>query len=793
MAGNGFLDIPPGAIKYTPPEDYILEKDKNPQWFTDYIRWIISVGYNQKRPVFTQGQINTGGMADEAIENWSYIFAEQSNKTFAYAETDIQGNTIPAVWIPGGKISELFKHIKGRLLEDISNLEISARNLSKDVSSKRSEMLEKLVLKFKLDPILKEAMPDGVEFNPLGKEGEELKSLDQIEKYVTKWQDNYSLIVERMARNLMEFDHLKYKFLGNAQDQIAGGLSAMLTQVVSGRVTNEHVPSWKVIWDNRQDDDFNTEAWFCGTLDSKVPYQKIIQQYGKDFTQEEIKQIRALADPSNMEQAVNWANYYNTSSTGGSPIWWSDWGTANMCISVARVWWIGPRDYRYKQTYDKMGVPRYKKIKDDEDFNYTEDGNPRLLKGSDIPGDFIGYDIHTGLLVGNKYLIRHGYADNVVRPINSRERPSLPMSIYCSDMAMGGNRSIVSRLKRNQQELDRLAYKIQELTAKDNGKVFIINGNKLDVTSTELLSDMKVMGLHVSVGASGEVDNPNERQPMVEMVDMTLDPNIIRYIELRNEQKMEMDEIASVSRISLGQQQNTIGKGVQQNTINQNSYGLASMFYGMMHHFERILQYNVDLQQMLWSFEDTVEESMVIGDEGSMLLKIIDPKEFGTQPMKVAVKLSDFIDSKQKDRIQSVALAAAQNREMSTIDYIENIELAKSPTEMIKGLKHSIEKKERQMMEANKMAQQAQMQHDASLAEQKAINDASLTQLKENSENWRTAVKALQDDIAALTVMLQAVPTASPMLNTLEMINEQQDAAQGQEGAPPMEQQQQTQ
>jgi hypothetical protein len=103
-------------------------------------------------------------------------------------------------------------------------------------------------------------------------------------------------------------------------------------------------------------------------------------------------------------------------------------------------------------------------------------------------------------------------------------------------------------------------------------------------------------------------------------VDMTLDPNIIRYIDLRNEQKNEMNEIASVSNISLGQNQNTIGKGVQQNTINQNSYGLAPMFYGLMHHFERILQYNVDLQQMIWSFEDSIEESLVIGDEGSFLI-----------------------------------------------------------------------------------------------------------------------------------------------------------------------------
>lgn len=783
MTNNGFLAVPPGVLRYTCPDDYVLERDKNTQWWTDYIRWSISVGYNQPRPSFKAGtpQIMRG-RCDEAIDNWSYVFGEQVNDTFAYAETDIMGNTIPAVWIAGDKVAQLFKHIKGRLLEDISNLEISAENLSHDVRSKRGEMIEKLVLKHKVDALLKQAMPDGVDFNPMGGESEtEFTSVEDIETYVSKWQDKYTILVEKMSQNIVDFDYLKHKLLSNGAEQVATGLSGMLTEVVNGRPSNQHIPNWKLIWDNRVDDEFNAEAWFCGVMEPKVPYQKIIQMFGKDFTKEEIDEIRALSDPKNFERAAGWSSYYNGSGiAGSSPIWWSNWGTSDMCVSYARVWWIGPRDYRYKQTYDKNGVPRYKKIKDD-DLYPDSNGVPKQLKGSDVPGDFVGYDIHTGILVGNKYLIRHGYANNIVRPLNKLNRPELPIRIFCSDMTLGGNKCLVSRLKAKQKELDRLSYKIQELTAKDNGKVYIINGNKLDVTSTELLSDVKIMGIHVTRGTTGEPDDPTNGQRLVEVIDMTLDPNIIRYIDLKNEQKQEMDEIASVSKISLGQNQNTIGKGVQQNTINQNSYGLAGMFYGLMHHYERIIQYNVNLQQLLWTMTDTTEEDLVIGDEGSQLLDTLDLKEFGTQLMKVRVKLSDFMDIKQKERIQSVGLAAAQNRELPFVDYVEYVEFADTPTQMKEGLKRAYAKREK-LMQAQQAAQSQQaMQHEASLAEQKALNEAALIQLEENSKNWRAAVDALKEDIQALAIMLQAVPTTSPLMNQLEQANM---AAEQQQQAP---------
>jgi hypothetical protein len=137
-----------------------------------------------------------------------------------------------------------------------------------------------------------------------------------------------------------------------------------------------------------------------------------------------------------------------------------------------------------------------------------------------------------------------------------------------------------------------------------------------------------------------------------------------------------------------------------------------------------------------------------------------------------------------------VALAAAQNREISTVDYIEFIELAQSPTEMIKGLKHSVEKKERQVMEAQKIASESQMQHDASLAEQKAMNDAAILQLKENSANWRESMKSMKEDMDILKALLQNAPAISPLMPMLEAQTAQIEGGGQGQPPPPQEQQQ---
>jgi hypothetical protein len=787
---------PSAGILFSPPNDFVRESEKSVDWFTQYARWAVATFYNQPRQAFYSGDIIDKGIAQEAIENWSYVFGNQNNYRYKYMTTDFSGNQLPVQWIPGGKIGSLVDHMKGILLSSIENIEVTAKNLSRDVASKRAKMLEKLMIQYELRDLIKGEMPEGIEFTPVNDPEAVLDTREDIAKYVDKWQDKYSIVAEKIGRSQIYQDNLKEKFLQDGTNQLVGGISGILTEVQNGRVVNTVIPDYELIWDNRDNDPFNKQAYLTGYVKHNVPYQEIIRRYKQWLTPEEMDEIRLIAS-NGYDNMEDFLFYYNVGFGVDNRFnWWHNAGTSNMTMSIATVYWIAPRDWRYRQLPNRYGVERVLPINDNE--TYSVEGKP--TKGKDMSGDYEGWDIHMATLIGNKYIVNYGYMPNVIRDQDKKGRPMLPITTFCGGMAINQGKSIVRKLVPYQDELDMYAYKIKEKVAKDVGKVYVFNGNKFNgITSTEIINDLKSIGVFVSDGGSGEVDDPQNGQRMVEPVDMTLDANIIRYVELRRMLETEMEMICSVSKIALGQQGAVIGKSVQEQTINQNSYGTATLMWGLMKHFNQVLQYNVNLKQMLYQFEDTVEESLVIGEEGSFLLKLVDPKEFGTQPLMVFMDIASTLDPQQRMELKSIAMSEAQNGRLDTVDYVEHILMAPTLNQAVKGLKYS-KNKQMKEIEGQAMAQQQmQMQHEANMASQKALNEAALLQVKEDNANFRAELQALSKNLDILLQRLQqGPPSVSPL--TMQMAQMAQGPSpeemammqqQQQQGGPPMEEQQQ--
>lgn len=700
------------------------------------------------------------GMAEEAIVNWSYYFARQANYEYKHATTSFDGKELPAVWIPGGKVAQLVKHLRGILLTSIESIEVTATNLSKNVLSERANMLEKLMIKYDYKDVLKQ-FPQGVEFRPVDDPAVDgLDSPEEIEKYVSTWQDKYSIVAEKIGCSQLYMDNLEEKFLQDGTNQYIGGLSGMLTEVQNGRVVNTPIEAHELIWDNRVNDAYNRSALCCGYVKHAAPYQEVINRFKNDLTEEQIADIRFMAEQgySNLD---DFTTYYNNGFGWGNKFqWWSRTGTSTMTVAYATVYFIAPRNFPFKKMNNRFGVERTTAIKPDKKYDV---GNGERVEGKQINGDWSGWDIYQATLIGNKYVCCYGLMSNALRENDNKGKPRLPIRILCSDMALNQGMSLVSQLKSHQNNLDRLAYAIEQKVANDWGKNYIFNGSKMgQVPSTEIANDLKTIHVHVATGVSGESDDPTNLQRMVESVDMTLDNAIIHYITLRNEQKQEMDEIASVSQIALGQQQGPTGKAVQQRTISQNSYGTAALQTSIMNHFNQIVQYNVDLKQMLYSRQDTVEEALTIGDEGSYLLKILDPKDFGTQQFQVYIDIFSTYSEQDRADIKAIAMANAQNGGIDLIDFIEHILLSRTPNQAVEGLKLSRNKqiKDQQMnAAAEQQAQGAQM---AALQEQKALLEASMIQLKEGNENWRT-VQEILAKLALAPPQPVATPAESPL------------------------------
>lgn len=760
MAEKQKWQVPRSSLYFSPPDEFIPDSQKDAEWFTQYARWIVSSFYNQARSPFSVNDVPLIGMAEEAIVNWSYYFARQANYEYKHATTSFDGKELPAVWIPGGKVTQLIKHLRGVLQSSIESIEVTATNLSKNVQSERANMLEKLMIKYDYRDQFKQ-FPKGVEFRPVDDPAVDgLDSPEEIEKYVSTWQDKYSILAEKIGCAQMYMDHLDEKFLQSGTNQYIGGLSGILTEVQNGRVVNTVLDSQEIIWDNRINDPYNRSAMCCGFVKHAAPYQEVINRFKNDLTEDQIKEIRVMAE-SGYSNIDDFTSYYNTGFGWNNHYgWWNRTGTSTMTVAYATVYFIAPRNYPFKKMNNRFGVERNTKINPDKKYDV---GGGERIEGKQINGDWSGWDIYQATLIGNKYVCCYGLMSNALRENNDKGRPILPIRILCSDMAINQGMPLVSQLRSQQNNLDRLAYAIEQKVANDWGKNYIFNGSKMgQVPSTEIANDLKSMHVHVAVGVSGESDDPTNLQRMVEPVDMTLDNAIIHYITLRNEQKAEMDEIASVSRIALGQQAGATGKAVQQRTIAQNSYGTAALQRSIINHFNQVVQYNVNLKQMLYSTQDSVEEALTIGDEGSYLLRILDPKDFGTQQFQVYIDIFSTYSEQDRADIKAIAMANAQNGGIDLIDFIEHILLSRTPKQAVEGLKLSRNKQIKEQNEQAKSQQQAEGQQAAALQEQKALLEASLIQQKELNENWRTVQKILAD-LAMTPPQPVPTPAESPL------------------------------
>jgi hypothetical protein len=288
-----------------------------------------------------------------------------------------------------------------------------------------------------------------------------------------------------------------------------------------------------------------------------------------------------------------------------------------------------------------------------------------------------------------------GPVNNVVRDPLQPNKPMLPIRLFLPEMEMGEPRSLTAKAVNIQDEMDRLKFKIQEKTSNDLGKVYIINGETLGagVGAKELISDLKVMKVHVKE-ASGEPGNVADEKRMVEMIDMSLDPNIMRYIELYHEQERIIQRIFNYNDVTMGVQEQTIGKAVQEQSISRSEIGTMSLYDSFMEYIRQDMQMSMNLWKMINS-ED--EQTLVVGKNGAEVLKMTKDMQF--EKMLLFIEPNDNLDKASMARIQQIAFADSQNGKMDSLDYIEGVELSTGRMDMIKRMRQIRKRRDKQMSE----------------------------------------------------------------------------------------------
>lgn len=704
------------SIIYTQPSQEVPEKPtkeiidsglanqslewKSPEWYKQNIRYVSSF-YNQQLNRFDDTAEPIRRSAEQAYSLFSYYMGRQRNVNYNWVTQDFYGNSLQGVWQKGNKVSSLINHMKSDAIDMLESFQPSVVSLSKEVTNRKSELYTKLKVKYDMKDILN--FSEGVEFNPLP--GKDFEMPEDIERFMLeKWQDPIEKDMIEIADAQFWQNGMKQKYLQCWLHAVVAGYTSVHNYVQNGVVKKEVIPSWQMIWDNRKDSDHNEYAQLWGFIPTMTDME-IFSRWGDKLTKDERDEITAMA-----KQGVGYEGFADYFNTGCPNFKWWAYSKNQMQVSVAIVYWNGRTDLGYRDSENIYGDKTLVETKPEKRGDYWMD------------------DLYWGILIGNKFMPEWGKWSNVMRDVQNSGKILSPITTWIPGMTLGEGISPTSRIISNQQMLDYYSWLIQNMAAKAIGKVYLINGNKINSTnSQEIVQELKTMGVSVVNPVSGESGDKEDTRQLIEQMDMTLDANIMRYVELKNEQNMLMQEALGISTIMLGQQTTTVGKGVQEQTIMQGSKATKYFYTGFADFIAHDMQLSLNMQKNLIAEGKAADPDSVIGERGRVMINHVPGL---LEDLLLFIRPNDNLDKEAKQRIIDIGFAEAQNQKLSMLDYVKFVEASKTKDDLIRGLEYAEMKQERKMQKAQAEAQQQEIAGQGALQNQQNEFIGELEQMK---------------------------------------------------------------
>lgn len=694
------------------PDQFVPENKKDREWYMENARYVASKYNTQSNSLgFKSSEQSIDKPVDEMLRMFTYYLGKQENRDYYYTTQDQSGCELPTVWINGQKLTSMVDFMLGTAIKMIENIEPTVKAVSRTATNKRTLDMELALLKVEFKNIFDQLEEQGVSFNPLGKQDFDIP--DEVAKYM---QYDYKQYGEEIAYDMVSDILHRNKFMSKYKQAffytLLAGVVGIENKIVNKRSQKEIILPYNLIWDNTIDDDLNEKARFVGKVDWITPGEIVSNPYyTRQLTTEDIQEIKKLT-PDNIDKLLGEDNI----TTNKLKWYWNNNGVP--CLAATTCYWIGYKELRYEKIKDKYGNDHISKIK-----NATV-------------SDYWVKTVYKATMLANKYVVDFGEIHNIVRKQDDINEVELPITVFLPNMVMGENRSVVSRLHKHQDRIDFLNNEITKSVTRAKGKVFVLNKHKLGTaTAQDVLNDFERMGIHITDGnATGEESIGPDQNRVVDVIDMTLDPNVQQLLSLKREEERIMEEIVNVPKAAMGQQQGYLGAKTQAGTIAQSNLGTAYLYQGFVQFIEKDLQHSLN-QFKVSLLENGDDDIPVIGDKGINYLKVTE--DFKFEDFGIYVRIRDFIDDQAKERLLFIAQAAMQNQAIDMLDYLK-IETSKTYTELYNNLKFSLEKKKRdaeKQQEVQMMMQQAQMEQQSQMQQEQMS-------LKEGGSNYRAELQA---------------------------------------------------
>lgn len=697
IAGRPVVDTFP---EQTLSEEEIKELYGNEEnWYAECIRYIASrynrpiVGDNGTTDKPANGNFNgtyyINSPIQEMWENNRYFHGLQDNSRYGFWFEDpfvnqgiIYSQGDASIRVPdekGNQIYNLITHLRGSFQGRIAYSNLTVENNSRQGRSKVEKERKKAFLfdLFRRRGILESFANLGASIDPFP--AMKNAEIEQIIEYVNNFPQEVEMF--KIMRDIEYRNNTRHLISNGFFNVILNRIGAMYVHTDDeGMVKHHLINPYSVVIDQRDNEDFSLGDRFAGFVQFLTPGE-IFERF-KITDDDEKTRIRTLAKSS--PSGISGLNLGQDSYR--FPWWWNQQNT----VACFTAFW--------------------------KSYKTSKDG-------------VIYQVVKRGTLIGNSILKQHGLEKNIVKNPYNKKECVLPIISVRPYTLSGYNRSLVDRLKQLQDKIDVYNRKISEAVSHDLGNAYVFSADNIGSSIEEIVSDIKKHRMTVIKRSTGEELLPEDAQRLVEKLDFTLSPNIIKYVELKQEAKRDMEEIASVSQIAMGQQQSYIGLNTQMNTIAQNAKGVEYYFSSCLKWYADIMQYSVE-KFKLSAIGNKKLQVQVLDENGIQYLDLNEGISF--MDLGVRVVVEGVIDEQRKTRILNFATALAQSGGIEMIDYLK-LESANTLKEVEMYFTAALRAREKKMAMQQQIQQQQQQQNIM-------LQNQGLQQLqaqKESNENLR--------------------------------------------------------
>lgn len=651
------------------PDTSVSEKEKNEQWYKNFLLGIIGKAIDGRYDVaYTCMQ-----------QSYDYYDGTQGTDAYNFLQTSESGDTLPAVWINYNKIRVKVDTLLGEL--SAKGFDIRVSTIDKESKSAKLDKKYELLGKMNIRKDLEEL--EQISGVPTAGTKNLPETEDELEDYLTHdWKD----VSERVMTAALKFLIKKYKWqatrLSLFRDLLISGRCFVKTSIIDGLPRYKKIDPRYMIIDTSATDDFLTDATYFGHVEY-MPLAEAVQVF--QLTEKEIEEIKTGGDSNG-----NLMNPIVThSKIGDSSLGYVTGTGDDLKVMVFSGEFQDHKKLKRRKSVDKYGTEHFKKVKDS-------------AKGDDIVSKEVKV-WRKGTLIGGKVMRDWGVKENMPSSVDDIYETKSSYNALCHNFINARTISKVQLMEGLQDSKNMALYNMQLALNRAGSKGFTYDISMLpDGWNIEdALYYLKTAGIAIVNSKQNGIHIPG--QPLSEF-DLTISQTLSQYIAVSQMFDKEMEEITGVNGARTGVIESANqAVGVTQAAIASSQLSTETLHEAFREFSQNVMNDMAGLVKISWTEKEVY--APIIGDVGvDFINQDIDLAlhDYGTF---VEMTPPLFNDKQQFTNMINNALNAQKIEIEDALDLIRE----NDPDLGIRRLKRAINKRERDRQQAQQAAEQQQI------------------------------------------------------------------------------------